>query len=106
MRCLGPADCGTTLATSDAGESPNKVRVKQLSDKLTVLQDELEQEKQACTPHPSPPSSGPRVAVGKAGGVRVGGGRSGLGQWPRLGPWRPRSQRRATRVQALGHRFQ
>jgi len=35
------------VATSDAGESPNKIRVKQLSSKLNVLQDELEQEKQA-----------------------------------------------------------
>ena len=56
MRCLGPADCGTTLATSDAGESPNKVRVKQLSDKLTVLQDGLEQKKQPY-PQPSPAST-------------------------------------------------
>ena len=39
------------VATTEAGESPNKVRVKQLSDKLTVLQDELEQEKQVQPPH-------------------------------------------------------
>ena len=53
MCCLGPADSGTTLATSDASD---KVRVKQLSDKLTILQDRLEQEKQPY-PQPSPPST-------------------------------------------------
>ena len=50
------------VLTSEAGESPNKLRVKQLSDKLGALQDELEQEKQVTRRRVIPPSLATREA--------------------------------------------
>merc|ERR1711871_1683297 len=44
---LSPSSARMSIVESDGSEAPNRIRVRQLSDKLAMLQDELDNEKQA-----------------------------------------------------------